>query len=95
LINKLKKMRKLNIFKAGYIGGVLSVVFLFLCVGWVFLLKSPELQKLHLQLLQMTYPGFNFTFSGLAIAFGEAFLYGLFFGVLFSWLFNRLKVMEE
>jgi hypothetical protein len=88
-------MRKLNIFKVGYIGGVLSVVFLLLCVGWTFLLENQELKLLHVQLLQMTYPGISFAFRGLAIAFAESFIYGLFFGALFAWLFNKLKVMEE
>ena len=88
-------MLKLNVLKVGYIGGVVSVVFLILCTGWIFFLKTPELKDLHRQLLQMTYPGFEFTFDGLSFAFAEAFSYGFFFGVLVAGLLNKVNVIDS
>ena len=86
---------KLNVWKTGYIGGALSAIGMIACVGWRFLLNTQVLKDAHLQLMQIMYPGFDLTNKGLAIGFGEAFLYGLFFGVLFAWLFNKIRVMED
>ncbi len=83
-----------NINKLGYAVGIISVIFYLVCTVWGGLFSSLGLKELHLQLLQLTYPGFAFTASGYIIGLVEAFIYGWVIGVLFGWLHNKICCVE-
>ena len=67
------------------IAGLVSVGLFALCVLWKFVLVDPALQQLHLQFLQVTFPGFSFAIGGLIIGAVESFVYGFLLGILFKW----------
>ncbi len=83
-------MKNPNINKTGYVVGIISVLFFLICSVWGALFSSLVLKELHFNLLQLAYPGFDFTFSGYIIGLVEAFFYGWLIGVFFVWLHNKI-----
>ncbi len=88
-------MNKINIIKAGYVGGTFFVAFFLVCTTWGALLGTPALKELHLSLLQVTFPGFSFAVSGYVLGLVEAFAYGWFGGVFFTWLCKKMCANDE
>jgi len=87
-------MSNLNIYRTGTVVGIVSAVFFLICVAWGVVLTNPVIEELHLNLIQMVYPGFTMSFVGAIIGIVEAFIYGWFFGVLFAWLCRKVCVFE-
>jgi len=83
-------MKNLNINKIGCIVGIISAVFFLICSVWGVFFSSTELKELHFNLLQLAYPGFDFTFFGYILSLVEAFLYGWLIGAFFVWLHNKI-----
>lgn len=79
-------MNQLSIGKTGLVVGALGVLFFALCMVWGTLLPTTELQVLHRQILQISYPGFSMTPVGILVGAVESFIYGVLAGVLFAWL---------
>lgn len=77
---------KSRIHKIGIIGVGLSVAFYALCMLWGMLITDPLLATLHYNLLQIAFPGFDFSVGGITIGLVESVVYGYTFGILFGWL---------
>ncbi len=83
-------MNQLSIGKTGLVVGALAVLFFALCMVWGTLLPTTELQTVHRQLLQISYPGFSMTLGGMLLGAVESFIYGAIVGLLFAWLCRRV-----
>ena len=88
-------MNNLNISKTGNVVGLVSMAFLLLCMSWGFVLASPVLKELHLDIMRIVYPGFSMSLIGAIIGLAESFAYGWLFGAFFAWLCRKLCVCDE
>jgi len=72
--------------RMGLVGAGLSIGIFALCMVWGIFITDAVLKTLHLNILQIIYPGFAFTVVGIIIGVAEAIVYGFLFGILFVWL---------
>lgn len=79
-----------NINKIGIVLGIVFVAFFLICTVYGGLFADVALKELHLQIVQLMYPGFAFTAIGYLIGTVEAFVYGWILGALFVWLHNKI-----
>lgn len=77
--------------KIGKTVGIISVIIFIFCMFWGFLLSTPTLKELHINLLKIFYPGFNFNTIGIIIGLFEAYIYGWIIGISFVWLHKKIN----
>ncbi len=88
-------MKNLSINKIGLVFGILSVVFYIVCTAWGSLFSDVALKALHLQLLQLAYPGFAYTAIGYIVGLIEAVIYGWAIGALLAYTHNKICVENK
>ncbi len=77
--------------KIGKMIGTASIFIFIICMFWGFLLSTPELKKLHTNLLKIFYPGFNFNTIGIIIGLIESYIYGWIAGTSFVLIYKQIK----
>jgi len=84
--------RGLNCSRLSLTLAFVSVIFYGFSWALRYFQKSSSLKRLHEQILQITYPGFNTSFGGGVIGLVEAFIYGYVAGAIFYWIYKNIKV---
>ena len=75
--------------KVGNATGAVSLIIFVICMSWGILLATPALKDLHIQLMQVLYPGFSFSLGGVILGLIESFVYGWLIGAGFLWLCKK------
>lgn len=88
VVNKI--IKTMSGKKVGLTLGILSLSLFFVCMAWGSLLGTAALKDLHVQLMQIFYPGFSFAVAGIILGAIEAFVYGWFIGVVYVWLCKKI-----
>lgn len=82
-------MKNISTIRIGNAVGIVGVVFFLLCVFWGVLLIDPNLKELHVNIMQISFPGFSFSLLGVIIGLIESYIYGFIFGAFFMWLCKK------
>lgn len=87
-------MNNLNIYRSGYVFGLISILFFLVCMAWGTILFDPALNELHINLLRIAYPGFSMSLTGAIIGVFESFVYGWLFGAILAWACRKICISE-
>ncbi len=66
-------------------GGLVGIILFVACIIWGYLLPSAA-ASLHFNLLQIVWPFFSLSLSGLIISLVQSYIYGWLFGWVVSWI---------